>query len=70
MLVLKVSQNERVSLFLDGKEIGQLTFDRNHSCGPNSIRLILDFDQSVKILRNSVIDKNHDLKASLTFRKG
>lgn len=69
MLVLKVARGERVSLFDDqGREIGKVGFDKTN-CGPNTVRLVFDFETGVKIFRDSVIDRSPDLQANLTFRK-
>ena len=68
MLVLKVNKGERVSLFHEGKEIGQVTFDRNPGCGPNAVRFMFDFEPQVQIYRAAVLEKSESLRANLTFR--
>lgn len=68
MLVLKVGKGERVSLFdPQGREMGKVGFDTTN-CGPNSVRLVFDFEKDVQIFRDSVIEKSPQLQANLTFR--
>ena len=68
MLVLKVNKGERVKLFYDGHEVGQVGFDRADFSNPNAVRLVFDFDDKVKIYREKVISRSDDLRANLTFR--
>lgn len=68
MLVLKTQKGERIKLFLEGVEIGEVGFDRSDRCNPNAVRLIFDFAPEVKIYRDKVLEKSDDLKAALTFR--
>lgn len=69
MLVLKLARGERVSFFdPKGQEMGKVGFD-NTGCGPNTVRLVIDFEKDVQIYRDSVIEKSPQLQANLTFRK-
>ena len=69
MLVLKVYKGERVSLFVDGREVGKVSFDRPDRCNPNAVRLMFDFDDAVQIYRDKVIEKSDELRARLIFRE-
>ena len=68
MLVLKIQKGERVKLFYDGKEVGEVGFDRPDRSNPNAVRLVFDCVPEVKIYRDKVIEKSEDLRANLTFR--
>jgi len=69
MLVLKVYKSERVSLFVEGREVGKVWFDRPDGSNPNAVRLMFDFDDAVQIYRDKVIEKSDELRARLTFRE-
>lgn len=69
MLVLKLKLGERFAVYdANGKELGKAWVERHHSCGPNSVRLIADFDREVKIYREKVVENSEDLRANLTPR--
>lgn len=69
MLVLKLGMREKVSFYdASGREIGTAWIERHHSCGPNSVRLIADFDPTVKIYRQKVVEKSDELRANLAPR--
>ena len=69
MLVLKLNLRDKVSFYdASGREIGTAWVERHHSCGPNSVRLIADFDPTVKIYRQKVVEKSDELRANLTPR--
>jgi len=70
MLVLKVNKGERVSLFLDGKEVGKVGFDATDRRSPDSVRMVFDFADEVKIYREKVIERSETLRSNLTFREG
>lgn len=69
MLVLKLVYGERFAIYdTDGKELGCAHVEKHHSCGPNSVRMILDFAPEIKIYREKVVRNSPELQASLTPR--
>jgi hypothetical protein len=70
VLCLKLNKGEAVRFFdAQGQEVGLVSFDRPDGHSLNSVRILVDFDKSIKILRDDVIKKNPALAANLTFRE-
>lgn len=68
MLCLKINRGEKVRLFAGNHEIGFVAFDRPDGHSQNAIRMLFDFAPDVKILRESIIERDADLRANLTYR--
>lgn len=64
MLALKPKPKERIRLFIDGVEIGSIL---THLPAKET-RIGLDFDPSVSIIRDSIIEKDPGLKSTLQLR--
>ena len=64
MLALKPKASERIRLFVNGVEIGSVS--THHPS--RETRLGFDFDPSVTIIRDSILEKDPGLKSSLQLR--